>query len=499
MGKELLFLTAALSLVRIADAVEKKEKPNILFIFADDMTYKALGALNNPQVHTPNLDRLMKNGTCFTQAYIQGSWCPAVSVASRTMLITGSYIWKAAQYNSRANYNPKNGESPKKSPSYTVPKSNPPGYWPLLMKGGGYETFMAGKWHVEEKPELLFDHLGTVRVGGMPKQSQDCYDRKYIEDVPDIWKPYDKSYGGYWEGGTHWSEVLCEEAIHFLNISRDSKKPFFIYLGFNAPHDPRQSPKEYVDMYPINKISIPDNFLPIYPYCEEIGTGYNLRDERLAPFPRTEFAVKINIQEYYAIITHLDFQIGKILDELKKTGQDKNTYIIFSADNGLALGDHGLMGKQNMYDRSVRVPLIVVGPDVKKNYKVDEFVYLQDIMPSALEIARIPKPDYVDFHSLLPLATGKTRISAYSAVYGTYMGTQRMIRNKNFKMIIYPIANLVRLYDIVNDPFEMHDLASDSKYKPVMDELFEEFKKLQKEVVDPLDVTSFYNNFFQKR
>jgi len=93
-----------------------------------------------------------------------------------------------------------------------------------------------------------------------------------------------------------------------------------MYIAFNAPHDPRQSPKEYVDMYPLDKISVPESFLPEYPYSEEIGSGRDLRDERLAPFPRTEYAVKKNIQEYYAIISHMDYQIGRILDELEKTG-----------------------------------------------------------------------------------------------------------------------------------------------------------------------------------
>ncbi|MEI6679243.1 MAG: sulfatase-like hydrolase/transferase [Mariniphaga sp.] len=475
---------------------QKQTKPNILFILADDQTFETLGALNNPEIHTPNLDKLIKSGACFTQAYIQGSWCPAVCVASRASLITGSYVWKAAQYSAKANISNKN--TPKNMPKYTVIPKKPAGYWPLFMKEAGYETYMAGKWHIEEKAEKLFDHLGTVR-GGMPNQTEECYDRKFIEKTADTWKPYDKSFGGHWEGGKHWSEVLCEETMEFLKLSKESKNPFFMYIAFSAPHDPRQSPKEYVDMYPLDKISIPRSFMPVYPYCEEIGSGKSLRDERLAPFPRTEYAVKVTRQEYYAIVSHLDYQIGRIIEKLHETGQDKNTYIIFAADNGLAAGDHGFMGKQNMYDRSMRVPLIIVGPNVKKDSRVDEFVYLQDIMPTTLEIARAPKPSQVDYNTLLPLATGKTKKSVYDAVYGTYMGSQRMIRNKKYKMMIYPKANLVRLYNMENDPFEMHDLAADATYKPVMDELFVSFKKLQTEVADPLDVSSYYDNFFRNK
>lgn len=484
------------SLGSFGQEVSKSAKPNILFILADDQTFETLGALNNPEIQTPNLDKLIKQGTCFTQAYIQGSWQPAVCAASRASLITGSYVWKAAQYTEKANTFDKN--APKNMPKYKVKRTTPAGYWPTYMKAAGYETYMAGKWHIEKKPETLFDHLGTVR-GGMPLQSEECYDRKFIEKTPDTWKPYDKSFGGHWQGGKHWSEVLCDETLGFLDQSKNSKNPFFMYIAFSAPHDPRQSPKEYVDMYPLDKISIPASYMPSYPYCEEIGAGKSLRDERLAPFPRSEYAVKVTRQEYYAIVTHLDYQVGRIIAALKATGQDKNTYIIFAADNGLAVGDHGFMGKQNMYDRSMRIPLIMVGPHVKQNNKVDEFVYLQDIMPTAIDISKAQKPATVDFNSLLPLATGQATKSAYKAIYGTYMGTQRMIRTKQYKMMIYPKANLVRLYNMEIDPFEMHDLAGDPKYRPVMDELFTNFKKLQTEVEDPLDVNSYYQNYFTKK
>ena len=126
-----------------------------------------------------------------------------------------------------------------------------------------------------------------------------------------------------------------------------------MYIAFNAPHDPRQAPKKYVDMYPTDKIKIPKSFLKEHPLKEEIGSGKGLRDEKLAPFPRTKHAVQVNRREYYAIITHMDFQIGRILDHLDKTGQADNTYIFFTADHGLSVGHHGLLGKQNLYDHSV--------------------------------------------------------------------------------------------------------------------------------------------------
>ena len=167
-----------------------------------------------------------------------------------------------------------------------------------------------------------------------------------------------------------------------------------------------------------------------------------LRDESLAPFPRTEYAVKVNRQEYYAIITHMDAQIGRILDKLKETGQDENTYIFFSADHGLAVGQHGLLGKQNMYDQSLRPPMIVVGPKVPKGRKKIWLVYLQDIMPTAIEYAGGQVPAYVEFNSLKSFIEGEQSQSNYPEVYGAYMDLQRMIRIDDYKLIVYPYAGV---------------------------------------------------------
>jgi len=451
------------------------EQPNIVFIFADDHTWSGLGALDNSPVQTPNLDRLKKEGAYFRYAYNMGSYSAAVCIASRTMLVTGQTLWNANKYAKEK------GDLGQNT-------------WPEWMKSAGYETYMAGKWHVNSlNPKDIFDHTQNIRKG-MPK-ADGSYDRKYKLRKPDGWA-YDKTKKGYWDGGQHWSEVLADDGEDFLELASRSEKPFFMYLAFNAPHDPRQSPKKFVDMYSVNEIKVQDNFLPEYPYNKQIGAPRNLRDERLAPFPRTKHSVKVNLQEYYALITHMDAQIGRILDAVEATGKADNTYFFFTADHGLAVGDHGFMGKQNMYDASMRVPMLVAGPGIEAGKTIDAPIYLQDVMATSLEIAGIQKPSRVQFNSMLPLATGKTTKSSYDAIYGAYFAQQRMYRTEKYKLIIYPDANVVRLFDMVNDPLEMNDLAAgENKPVKIMNQLFNEFKELQKQMNDKLDVSKAYSIF----
>jgi choline-sulfatase len=452
---------AGLGLAAFAQAVPKQ--PNVLFIFADDMSYETIGAVGLLDIDTPNLDKLVERGAIFTQAHNMGSYAPAVCMASRQMLNTGRFIWDAGSA---------------EADQYAQENK----LWSQRMKQAGYSTYMSGKWHVHTEAANVFDVARHVRAG-MPKQTDEGYHRpKSPEDYAQGWKPWETKYGGFWEGGTHWSEVLTSDGLQFLEQAAADDKPFFMYLGFNAAHDPRQSPKEYVDRYPLDRIKLPENFLPQYPYADEV-CGLTLRDENLMPYPRTEYAVKVNRQEYFALITHMDDQIGRLLDALEKSGKADNTYIIFTADNGLAVGHHGFSGKQNMYDHSVRVPFLIAGPGVKAGTKIETPIYLQDAMATSLEWAGAPS-DGVDFKSLLPLLRGETT-EHYSEIYGAYLNKQRMITQGDWKFISYPSLHVERLYNLKKDPNEMNDLVANPEYVSKLAELRVALAELSKELNDP--------------
>ncbi|QDU95598.1 sulfatase-like hydrolase/transferase [Lignipirellula cremea] len=443
-------------------ATAAESRPNLLFIFADDQAYDTLGAAGNAEVHTPNLDRLAKRGAQFTRCYNQGGWHGAICVASRTMLLSGRSLWHA-----------KAAEPILKSDFQAQGK-----LWPQLLEKAGYDTYFSGKWHVKADPNKVFTVSRHVRPG-MPAQTPAGYNRPTGPD-DQKWRPWDTGAGGFWEGGKHWSAVLADDAIDYLDRAAGRDNPFFMYLAFNAPHDPRQSPQEFVEQYPLDKISLPQPFLAEYPY--QIGSN-RIRDEQLAPFPRTEYAVKVNRQEYYAIITHMDQQIGRILDALEKTGKADNTYIIFTADHGLACGHHGLLGKQNMYDHSVRTPFLIAGPSIKPGEKIAAPIYVQDAMATTLELAGVDRPDHVEFQSVLPLLDGR---AGRPLMYGAYTDTQRMISTPEWKLIHYPKINTKLLFHLTVDPLETTDLAQQPEHASKVARLTHALEQMQGELDDPL-------------
>lgn len=466
-------LLCLLSLSVLPTTAAVPEKPNILFIFADDFAYDCVAVHGNDEIKTPTLDKLANGGTTFTHAYNMGSYSGAVCIASRMMLNSGRFVWTSEKLHKQAEQERIAGR-----------------WWSEHMKRAGYETYMTGKWHLPASAQKSFDQAKNIRPG-MPNQTKEGYNRPQ-PDGTDPWDPADPKFAGFWKGGKHWSEVIADDTETFLDHAKGIDKPFFMYIAFNAPHDPRQAPQKYLDMYPSDKIKIPQPFIKQYLYGEAMQCPPGLRDERLAPHPRFEHAIQVNRAEYYAIITHLDDQLKRIMDALEKSGKADNTIIVFTADHGLAVGHHGLLGKQNMYDHSVRVPFILKGPGIEKGKEISEGIYLQDIMPTSLEWAGIAsKPEHVDFKSLNPLLKDETA-DHYPAIYCGYREGQRAITHDGYKLILYPKVPVARLFKLKDDKLEAIDLASKPASKPIMKKLFAKLLELQGDVQDELDLKAVY-------
>lgn len=454
-------------------AAPGRDRPNFLVLFADDMTFRALGALGQSGVKTPHLDRLARRGTMFTHAFIQGGTSGAVCVASRAMLLTGRYLWTSGGPNGDCT---RDGRS-----LYPL--------WGQVLGDAGYQTFAVGKWH-NGRPALekAFQTTGPTILNGMLESTKPDGPAYHRPAPGNPWTPDDPKWKGHWldVDGTiaHSSERWADAAIRDMETARKSDKPFFVYVAFNAPHDPRQAPRAYVDMYPKDSLTLPPNFVERHPF--DLGE-FQCRDEILAPYPRTEPVVRTHLQEYYAIVSHLDAQVGRILDALDRSGQAGNTIVAFMADNGLAVGQHGLLGKQCLYEHSIHVPLIIAGPGVPAGKRQDAMVYISSMFATTCEMAGVHAPETVQLPSLVPLLTGESA-KLYDDIYAGYVDRQRMVRTERWKLVLTPGADMVQLFDVENDPWELHNLAKDSGHAAIVDDLYQRLKIWMAKVNDAMPV-----------
>jgi arylsulfatase A-like enzyme len=441
----------ALLLTASCRRAETPKRPNVLFLFADDQRADTIGALGNPYIRTPNLDRLARHGTACTRAYCMGAQQGAVCVPSRAMVMSGRTLFRA---------------------STTLEGQ---ATWPEAFRQAGYTTFMTGKWHNgPESARRCFAEGKAVFFGGMG----DPY-RLPVQDF---------GPGGLTDprpSGKHSVELFADCAVDFLKRQKGDR-PFLCYVAFNAPHDPRVAPKEYHDYYNAHQPPLPPNFLPQHPFNNGDLVG---RDERLAPWPRTPEVVRRHLADYYASITFLDAQVGRILDALLPGGRGNNTLIVYSSDHGLAIGSHGLFGKQSLYDHSMHAPLLFAGPGIPKDEQTDALCYLLDIFPTLGDLAGVPGPEGSEGRSLAPVLEGK-QTAVRDVIFTAYKDVQRAVRDDRWKLIVYPQVNKVQLFDLRDDPAELHDLSADKAHAGEVERLTALLKEEQKRLGDTLPLTT---------
>jgi len=427
-------------------------KPNILFLFADDQRADTIAAHGNPHIKTPNIDKLAAAGFSFRANYCFGGNSGAVCVPSRAMLMSGKtwfHVDTASLKDAKL--------------------------LPEVLQENGYVTFGTGKWH-NGQPSWLraFQRGQAVMFGGMSDHT-----KVPVRDLGPDGKLTELRTGEKFS-----SELFADAVIQFLR-NHDGKKPFFAYVAFTAPHDPRMPPPAFREMYYRNLPPLPGNYLPQLPFDNGMMKGG--RDENLAPWPRTEAVIRDQLAEYYGMITHMDEQVGRILEALKQTGQADNTVIIYAADNGLALGSHGLLGKQNVFEHSMRVPLIFVGPGIPEGKSTQAFSYLLDIYPTLCDLIGIQRPADLEGESLRPLWEGK-RDRVRDSVFLPFIGIQRAVRDERWKLICYPKIGHMQLFDLQTDPDEKTNLIDRVEYAEHVQRLLKLMNQWQAKVGDTLQL-----------
>lgn len=409
-------------------------RPNILMIVADDYRHDAVHAMGNSVVQTPVLDSLAANGTAFSQAHHMGGKFDAVCVPTRGALMTGCNVFRAMTDPANNIIRPER---------VTIGQH---------LREAGYHSHIVGKWHND------FHSLNRSFASGEGIFLRGLNTDQYRMRV----HHYDPT-GAYGKNSVYYAkkfstDFLADRAVDFIGDYK-GEEPFFLYTAFTAPHDPRTPPREYANLYHPDNIPVPPNFATAHPFD---NGELKVRDEEVAPHPRTPDRVQREISSYYGMISNLDAGVGRILGALEASGRAQDTIVIFTADHGIALGQHGLMGKQNLYDHSTRVPLLMRGPGVPAAQRSDALIYSWDLFPTLCDLAGVAKPTDLDARSLTPVLRGDTAVHR-TELHALYRDFQRMAKNDRWKLIEYTVGTErhTQLFDLRADPWEMNNRAGD--------------------------------------
>jgi len=464
----LLTLCAILTL---APQLQADERPNILFLLADDQRPDTIAAFGNPRIETPNLDALVERGMSFPRATCSYPIC----VISRAEIMTGMHGWENGVDGLTNRFNEEEVS-----------------FWAQTLSDAGYDTGYVGKWHTSGRPSTrgYGEVVGLFSSGG----------GKFWEEGQTDWKGMEiTGYRGwifqsddgkekYPERGVGLTPDIdskfADAAIEYLDAKKESEKPWFLHVNFTAPHDPLFIPPGLEGKYQAEAMELPANFAAEHPFDHGNLHG---RDEELLAFPRTTGAVKDLLRVYYSMVDYLDQQVGRIVERLEANGMAENTIIIYSSDHGMSVGSHGLRGKQNMYEHTINVPLIIAGPGIAAGSTSQAQVYLRELYPTTCELAGVPVPEAVTAESFAPVLNGETE-SHHEAIFGYFKDTQRMIRVDDWKLIVYPQAQRSQLFDLKSDPKELRDLSNDLEQKQRHEEMRDRLERWRREMGDPIVV-----------
>ncbi|MBN2088418.1 sulfatase-like hydrolase/transferase [candidate division KSB1 bacterium] len=477
----------------------RNKRPNILFFMTDQLRYDCLGANGNQIIRTPHLDRLAKQSANFSHAFVQAPVC----TPSRACFFTGRY---AHAHKNRVNYTELDERET---------------LLPKYLQNVGYETILVGKTHLYYQypptPEAakhtgynivdLHDGVNNTdayssyakwRAENDPQK--DIYYRQLAQDVPELKRELTERDNPFRSAidkeftDTAWIGLRTRD---YIRQYAKADKPFFLFSSFWKPHSPFEVPAPYDSMYNEVEFELPqretrETILKLPPHVSRLILRNEYRG-RKAPYDMDEKQLQWIYRSYYGTISHIDHEVGQILKTLEETGQADNTIIIFTSDHGDQLLEHGLMGKNVLFDASVRVPFMIKYPNHIRPGQYDDLVMSIDLLPTLFEMLGLAHPYNCHGQSLLPLIGNSDR--AYESrncvfcenvipevfanvfnfekgqgVMGIRHPDGKMVRTKRWKYNYYP-KGFEELYDLKEDAGECKNLANDPQYRKVCDEM----------------------------
>ncbi len=442
--------------------MQSQDRPNVLFILTDDQQFDAIGALGNDQIHTPELDRLVGEGVSFSRAYIMGGNQPAVCCPSRAMIHTGRSLYRIGC--------DERGRIPEEVETVAE-----------VFRKAGYRTFATGKQH--NGTEVIargFTDAGKLLYAGM---GHHMHLTVHDFDPSGEYQPEQGKVVPRYS-----SEMFTDAALDFFDQDSNGA-PFFAYLAYTVPHDPIMAPARYMSLYDPDSIRLHPTFQPSHlvdisldgdrvrpmQSCDECEADAVVKYHK---WPIEEEDMRILVAGYYAMLTHLDDQIGRIRTILEQKGEWDDTIVVFASDNGIAMGRHGCYHKQTSHDHDAHVPLIMAGPSIPKGQTRDGMVYLYDLFPTLCDLANLDTPESVEGKSLLPMLKGND-VPGRDVLYHAYVQNWRAVYDGRYRFLAYAgqdeeggaIVKRNLLFDMNEDPMEAKDLATDPNQARNMERL----------------------------
>jgi arylsulfatase A-like enzyme len=486
-----LMLVAAVSTMLVVP-VPGAERPNIIFIMSDDHAAHAIGAYGSRVNRTPNLDRLAREGAMLTSAFVTNSIC----TPSRAAILTGQY----SHVNGVTMFNRFD------SSRMTIAR---------LLQGGGYHTGMIGKWHLGSDP------AGFDRWQILPGQGA------YVNPV------FYTATGEKTYTGRYVTDVITELGIDFLK-TRPGNRPFFLMLHHKAPHRPWQPDEAYRTEFAGRRIPEPPTLWDRYDTrtdalhenAQRVAADLTRRDLKLEPPPDlegpalnawlgtkpdsvmttvdgknvtlagealTRWKYQRYMQDYLGTVQSIDDSVGRVLDFVGRNGLAKNTIVVYTSDQGFFLGDHGMYDKRFMYEEALRMPFLVRWPAaIKAGTRSDAIALNVDFAPTFLDAAGLRVPPEMQGRSLLPVLRGRTppdwRTSMYYRYYhdpGDHNTRAHYgVRTRTHKLIYFWKKDQWELFDLVNDPSELHNLYGQPGQEPLTATLKAELEKAKRAARD---------------
>jgi len=443
---------------------KSEKKPNILFIMGDQHRGDCIGADGANWLITPNLDKLATEGVLFTNAYASVPSC----LPARTSILTGMSPWLHGQL----------GYSEIPVYKYELPQ---------LFSDEGYRTHAVGKNHFSPMRNkhgyqtVELEEAWHTALEGNEKCDYTLWFEKNApgKDINASGLHYTDHRGGVafpFEEELHPTHWTAERAIKFLE-SYDGNKPWLLKVSFQRPHPPFDPPERWLDYYTNADISVPNvSEWAEKKYGNKKGSMEELKNPTSGNFPVEE--IEASRRAYYAAISFVDEQLGRVLDALNKRGELENTLVIYTSDHGDMMGDHYMWRKCRPYEGSARIPMILRWPEnlkikAKRGQTRSELVELRDVLPTFLDAAGIQKPQIMDGASMLNILKNKSWRKMLDLEHSQIYEKDNAwvaLTNGQYKYIYFTLTGQQQLFDLQNDPYEMKNLASE--------ELFESNKSL---------------------